>query len=142
MSKEGYQSNLQIAYTNSSLLGIMSLGLMFTTDEIADAFDAVDVTPEDNTGSIVFMVLGVTGALAEYTVEISPEEGSGPFYSDANGKLDKSLEASSASGWGTFLNLPAGDYDLSFTATGLTCTPPPTVMVEEGYLSYIVTTCF
>jgi hypothetical protein len=142
MSKEGYQSNLQIAYTNTSLLGILSLGLMFTTDEIADAFDAVDVTPEDDTGSIVFMVLGTTGALSEYTVEISPEEGSGPFYSDADGKLDKSLEASSASGWGTFLNLPAGDYDLSFTATGLTCTPPPTVMVEKGYLSYIVTTCF
>jgi hypothetical protein len=142
MSKEGYQSNLQIAYTNTSLLGIWSLGLMFTTDEIADAFDAVDVTPKDDTGSIVFMVLGVTGALSDYTVAISPEKGSGPFYSDADGKLDKSLEASSASGWGTFLNLPTGDYDLSFTATGLTCTPPPTVTVEKGYLSYIVTTCF
>jgi hypothetical protein len=139
MSKSGYQSNLQLAfpYTTTS-------GLMFTEGEIAASAQAVQVTyPAENTGSLAFVALDTSGApVAGYSVSISPSAGSGPFYGNASDTLDNSLTSSSATGWGVFFNLPAGSYSLDFSHASMSCQDPYSqIMVESGYLSYVITAC-
>jgi hypothetical protein len=137
MSKTGYQSNLQLAFP-----GTLTAGLMFTSEEMTKEATAMGVTPTSGTGSIVFIVYdGTPATLAGYTVAITPKVGSGPFYADTTGLLSKTATSSSAMGYGAFYNLPAGKYQLDFSHSSLNCTDLPDVIVESGYLTYVVTAC-
>ncbi|MBN1653385.1 MAG: carboxypeptidase regulatory-like domain-containing protein [Deltaproteobacteria bacterium] len=136
MSKEGYQSNLELAFANQ-----LTTSLMFTEDEIRDVADAIDISyPEEDTGLIVFSALGVN-PVSGFTAELTPDSGDGPYYANTNNDIDDSLEEASAIGWGAFYNVPAGTYALDLNHDSLVCSDLPEVTVESGYLTYVVTYC-
>ncbi len=140
LTKEGYQSSLQLAYANQ-----LTSALVFTEEEIEDAADELGVDyPVEDTGQIVFMALGID-SVAGYTAELDPDEGDGPFFADESGVLvdSDSLDAASTSGWGVFFNVPPENYFLDLTADDtMVCGDLPAVTVVSGYLSYVVTYCF
>jgi len=138
MTKAGYQSNLQLAFANT-----VTAGFMFSVEEINEAASELGVTLEANTGSVVFTALSVLGApVAGYSLAISPQAGSGPFFVNAtSGDFDPSLTTSSAAGLGSVVNLPTAKYKMDFSSTTLNCTDLEDVIVESGYLSYVLTVC-
>lgn len=77
--------------------------------------------------------------LDQVSVSSMPAAGVGPFYTDANEQPqpsgDAGVAATSASGHAYFLNVPMGNYNVSFAHPSLTCgdTPIPAVGVP-GYL--------
>ena len=59
--------------------------------------------------------------LAGLTMSLSPSSGSGPFYDDANGAPDKTLQATSAIGTTHFGGVAPGDLEVSFGPSNLFC---------------------
>ncbi|MBN1655314.1 MAG: hypothetical protein JXA30_16225 [Deltaproteobacteria bacterium] len=138
MTKEGYQSALQLA-----IPGSLTSALIFTEQEIADAAQAVGVSyPVEGTGSLAFLAFNASGApVSGFSVSLAPESGSGPYYSDTERALDSSLTSSSSSGWGVFYNLAPGNYALDFSHTSAACEDLSRIMVVIGYLSNVSTSC-
>jgi hypothetical protein len=138
LTKDGYQSGLQLAIPNS-----LTSGLIFTEEEIAAAAQVAEVDfPAADTGLLAFLALDETGLpVSGYSVSIRPASGSGPFYNDANNAIDTSLASSSASGWGVFFNLPPGYYSLDFSHASATCEGLSRILIVSGYLSNVVTGC-
>ncbi|MBN1653374.1 MAG: hypothetical protein JXA30_06310 [Deltaproteobacteria bacterium] len=139
MTKDGYQSNLQLALANT-----LTVGLMYTNEEIALAARSIGVTyPTGNTGIMVFSALDSTAyPVAGYTAAITPLSGTGPFYANADNSLDNAQTISSTTGWGAFYNLTPGKYKLDFTHPSLACEDLPDVSIVSGYLTYVVSGCF
>jgi len=139
MTKAGYQSNLQLVFPN-----IHTASVMYTEKQISDSAISLGVSyPTDNTGQLVFIALDANAIpVSGYTVSLTPQSGDGPFYAGADYYLDKSAVASSAAGWGAFFNVTPGKYTLDFVYSGLTCEALPEIMVESGYLTYVLTGCY
>jgi len=137
MTKEGYQSTLQLAYANQ-----IASTLIFTEEEMeATASELGFDYPVDDTGQIVFMAFG-TESVEGYTVSMLPEQGDGPYYADENSLPDSSLEEASTSGWGGYFNVPHGTYTLDYTGAGdQICGDIPGVTVVSGYLTYVLSYC-
>jgi hypothetical protein len=140
MTKEGYQSSLQLAYANQ-----FTSALIFTEEEMQDAADELGADYlEEDTGQIVFMALSME-SVEGYTVELDREEGDGPYYADEGNELvdPDSLDAASSSAWGAYFNVPVDTYFLDFTGdNNIVCADLPAVTVVEGYLSVVVSYCY
>lgn len=119
--------------------------------DIAEAdLAAAGVTPDDTKGSIgfgaavnndagtespfAFKVAGLLDLifLEGYTVSIDPKAGTGPVYRDADEEPDPSLTKSSEAGYGFFVDLPPGDYSLTFEHPDLKgCTPVDVTVIAD-----------
>jgi hypothetical protein len=66
---------------------------------------------------------GASSQLAGTTVSISPgvPAASGPFYTSNSGLPDKTITATTGAGWGGYVNVPVGTYQLAITNPTATC---------------------
>jgi hypothetical protein len=89
---------------------------------------------------------------ADVTVSLSPASGKGPFYANTAGVPDTSLQKTTTSGFGAFLNLAPGDYDLTFSPpSGKTCTANHAwsngkpngikVRIAAGFITALIASC-
>jgi hypothetical protein len=154
LDKEGFvpaSKSIQTASTDMNVNGSSILMFGATTLQAPDGFEQVP-----NTGSVDFFAIGPTDAdpntfviLSDVGVALSPSRGERPFFSDARGVYDPTAK-STVGGFGFFLNLPPGEYTLTFTDEKHDCAPvsapiagfgipvPPTSVkftVLAGYLT-------
>ncbi|MEW5851008.1 MAG: hypothetical protein AB2A00_19635 [Myxococcota bacterium] len=122
--KFGYYEHLAM-FTTTTENENFHYGLV-SNDGMTLMTGTVGVSIDDNKSQIIFGTNDRKGGerVEGVSVSISPsvEDGHGPFYQTDNG-LDGDLTATTAKGIGAFLNLEPGDYELTFTAPGKTCTP-------------------
>jgi hypothetical protein len=130
-TKSGYVSLMQmgtLTAANATLRGTMpTIGAATALGTVVSV--EADLT---NLGHLVFITGagngptpdgGMPNDTAGVTASLSPASGKGPFYANTAGVPDTSLTATTTSGFGSFLNLPPGDYDLTFSPpSGKTCT--------------------
>jgi hypothetical protein len=64
----------------------------------------------------------------------------GPFYASSAWKIDKTLQESSAAGWG-FMTAAPGDYTLKFSHPTLKCGSTTTKVVAGYDTTYVGTVC-
>lgn len=119
MKKTGYLSyasaygNGQKDTTYNTLLLTETLvGLMAT---------ALGTTVKKGEGHIIFTASGASAGTAGVSFKMAKAAGEGPFYLGTSGMPDKKLTATTAAGQGTYMNLPAGDYVLSFSSATAKC---------------------
>jgi len=138
MSKDGYQSALQVAIPNS-----LTSVLMFTEEEIAAAAQAVEATyPAADTGLLAFLAVDARGiSVSGYSVSVVPPFGLGPSYFDRNNNIDTTLTSSSASGGGAVFEMPPGSYTLDFSHASLNCGDLFLISVVSGYITNVLTSC-
>ena len=86
--------------------------------------------------------------LDKVSIMSTPAAGIGPFYTDANEQpqkteADAGMAATSVSGHAYFLNVPMGNYMVSFAHPSLTCgdTPIPAVGVPGFLFAGVGTAC-
>jgi hypothetical protein len=154
LDKEGYvpaSKSIQTASTDMNVNGSSILMFGATTLKAPDGFVQVP-----NTGSVDFFAIGPTDddpnaltILSDVGIALSPSVGDGPYFADAKGAYDPTA-TSTAGGFGFYLNLPPGEYTLTFTDDKHDCAPvsapiagfgipvPPTsarFTVLDGYLT-------
>ena len=143
--------SIQTADTDMNVNG--SSILMYPTGSLKPP-DGVQQAPD--TGSVDFFAIGPKDddpksfvVLSDVTVALSPAKGQGPYFSDGRGVYDPQATAT-VGGFGFYLNLPPGEYTLTFTDPKHDCAPvsapiggfgvpvPPTSVkftVLAGYLT-------
>ena len=88
-------------------------------------FSALDQQWESGTGVLAFSVSnGINGDgvnVPNVEVELAPQAGSGPFYSNALGIPVDNLSATSNNGGGVVVNLPEGTYQINYIGLPDTC---------------------
>jgi hypothetical protein len=154
LDKEGFvpaSKSIQTASTDMNVNGSSILMFGATALRPPDGFERLP-----NTGSVDFFAIGPTDAdpnvlaiLSDVGIALSPSKGEGPFFFDGRGVYAPTAK-STAGGFGFYLNLPPGEYTLTFTDEKHDCAPvsapiagfgipiPPTsarFTVLDGYLT-------
>ena len=88
-------------------------------------FSALDQQWEPGTGVLAFSVSnGINGDginVPNVTIQLTPQAGNGPFYSNALGIPVDDLNATSENGGGVVINLPEGIYQVNYSGLPETC---------------------
>ena len=88
-------------------------------------FSALDQQWEDGTGVLAFSISnGINGDginVPNVEVRLTPQAGSGPFYSNALGIPVDNLIATSENGGGVVVNVPEGTYQVNYSGLPETC---------------------
>ena len=88
-------------------------------------FSALDQQWEAGTGVLAFSVSnGINGDginVPNVTIQLTPQAGNGPFYSNALGIPVDDLNATSENGGGVVINLPEGTYQVNYSGLPETC---------------------
>lgn len=100
------------------------------------------VTPGTKSDSQFYEEFGGQGFIyvQGYQVVPTPAATHGPFYVSPAWKIDKTLQESSAAGWG-FITAAPGDYTLKFSHPTLNCGSTTTKVVAGYDTTYVGTAC-
>jgi hypothetical protein len=132
VTKDGYEPSATQIFVGVNDMEVALPVPMLTEDAVKEAEDTTGITLDETKGSIIASV-GISelvpdaGAgfvytsLEGVTASLDPASGDGPFYADADGKIDLSLQATSELGGLSFLNVEPGDYTLSFDHSTMVC---------------------
>jgi len=148
---DGYGGALAAFDTAEDALELAVLGL--ASESLTDAQHALlGLSEQSETGTIAFSVSnGINGDgvnIAGVTVSIQPA-GDGPFYNSDLGIPETEASVTGSNGGGVFLNVPAGEADVSLSGLPSGCTTllgwgGPDVLVlpiETRRVSYARLTC-
>lgn len=88
-------------------------------------FTALDQQWESDTGVLAFSISnGINGDginVPNVEIQLTPQAGNGPFYSNALGIPVDNLNATSDNGGGVVINLPEGTYHVNYSGIPNTC---------------------
>ena len=108
---------------------------LFTDPEATTMLGSAGFTYPGSGGFLQLRLSGDTAIdLSGATVSMSPQAGTGPIYIDVDGNPNASLTSSTTNGYVELGNVPAGQYSLTASAAGKTCTvrPSPAGSVVVG----------
>lgn len=108
---------------------------LLTDPEATTMLGSAGFTYPGSGGFLQLRLSGDTAAdLSGATVSMSPPAGTGPIYVDVDGNPNASLTSSTTNGYAELGNVPAGQYSLTASAAGKTCTvrPSPAGSVAVG----------
>ena len=92
---------------------------------IEGQFSALDQQWEMGTGVLAFSISnGINGDgvnVPDVEIQLTPQAGNGPFYSNALGIPVDNLSATSENGGGVVINLPEGSYQVNYSGLPNTC---------------------
>ena len=88
-------------------------------------FSALDQQWESGTGVLAFSISnGINGDginVPNVEIQLTPQAGNGPFYSNALGVPVDNLSVTSENGGGVVINLPEGTYQVNYSSLPNTC---------------------
>lgn len=150
-SKDDFPTTYMPHHTTTEDLD-WTVGMMSWSEADLQA-TVVDVELDHSLGTLTFGLVDASGQGADVSgvaVSLSPQAGVGPILVDSSGLPSTDL-TETGTGFGGWINLPEGDYTVSFDYSGMSCTPnftwsdatdsaASTVVHAEG-ISYLQLDC-